>query len=232
MSLLIFIPGKFGPNLDHLSEVGLADLLRDGDRGPNASDLVHGGPGGAPGVLFSWDVAQYKPDAQTWQPCKPDPARGLAAGRFWFGSAKDSTPGPDDFLRDAPARLRGFPVELADGREWLVPNGMMLPCRFALDESGQPAKVPTRPVEKIHERTLWAFQAAASWIRGEAEIPWPEALDYAAFMLSLNYRVNLEICLTLELFDEKNLGLLLARSTDLDTLLAIQKKTAASTSAG
>jgi hypothetical protein len=257
MSLLIFIPGKHGADLKHLVDVGLGDLLRleAGDRGPNGSDLLSAGPGGNRGVVFSFSgsvVPGYAAEKQTWQPAKPGwmpspkpspSGRGqgegagapLPAGRFWFGWPQDSPPRPADLVRDPKATLDGYLVQLADGNSWAIPNGMLLPCRFALDEAGDPQKVPCREVAAIHARTLWAFQAIQRQIETNEPPPWRESLEYAAEMLSLNYRLNLELALALGLFDERNLGNILKASTDLDQLIAISQKkraAAAETSAG
>jgi hypothetical protein len=164
----------------------------------------------------------YRPERQSWTPAKPDLKRGLPGGRCWFGWNKaDGLPAPGALERLPEATFEGMRVKLGDGNEWIVPNGTRLPVRFVLDDAGIPVKLPTRAVEAIHARTLWAFEKTSAYLRDGAPIPWKEGLDYCAFMLGLNYRVNLEICLLLELFNEESIGTLMARSTDLPKLMAL-----------
>jgi hypothetical protein len=230
----IFIPNVSGATPDHLREVGLEELLRleAGDTGPNAVDVVSNGPGGHRGVIFYWPgcpgTPGFHPEQQTWHAAKPDPNRNLPAGRFHI-CVDGAT--PETLARRSKAQLAGFPVELGDGHDWIVPNGMKLPFRFAVGEQGETIRLPKRNVERIHERTLWAFKTLEASMRAGVEIDFDESIAYAAEMLSLNYRVNREICLLLDLFDGSNVGRLMARSTDLEKLLAIAeevKKNAAS----
>jgi len=234
----IFIPKKSGANLDHLREVGLEELLRidAGDPGPMAVDVISNGPGGGPGVIFYWlggeRLPGYFPASQTWHVAKPDAQRNLPAGRFQI--CLDGAT-PETLIRHPKARLDGFPVELGDGHEYIVPSGIKLPFRFAMGDQGETIRLPTRKVERIHERTLWAFRTLEASMQAGIEIDFEESISYAAEMLSVNYRVNREICLLLGLFDGQNVGRLMARSTDLEKLLAIAqevKKKAASASNG
>jgi hypothetical protein len=239
MSLQIFIPNKSGNSPDYLREVGLGDLLRldAGDSGPQSIDVVANGPGNQRGSVFYWLGSEshpgYHPQSQTWVAAKLDKQRQLPAGRFWL--CLDGAT-PDTLVRDESCRLAGYFVELADGNRWVVPNGMLLPMRPALDDTGSIVKLPARKFEAIHNRTLWALSAIEALHRQGTEIPYAESVVYAAEMLSLNYRVNLEICDALGLFDDQNIGRILFCSTDRDRLLAIaddlKKNAAASNSNG
>jgi hypothetical protein len=224
----IFLPNKAGFKPEDFREVGLEDLLRDGDLLPDAYDLVRPGPAGMMGTVLCWRHASnrpgYRPECQAWQPAKPDKTRGLSAGRFYL--CLDET-APETLAREKAACLDGgIPVRLADGREWTLPNGTRMPVRFALDDQGQVIRLPTRKVEKIYERTLWAYRSLETYAREGTPVPCEEALAYLAEMLSINYRVNLEICLALGLFDESNFVRAMAYTTDLPKLQMIGAETA------
>ncbi len=220
MSLLIFIPNVQGCDAPkHFAGVGLAELLREGDPRPNSNEPLVPGPGGKRGVIYSWGIAAYKPDEQDWFEAKRAPL--LPAGRFWCGWPKGQRPGPDELLRDRGTTLDGYRARLGDGKEWCVPNSMILPFRFALGDDGQIEKPIARPYEAIREQALWALGEVERYVRQEADIDWEKAVKYCAFMLSINYRVNLEICLALELFDDKNVGRIMSLSSDYERIVAI-----------
>jgi hypothetical protein len=222
LSLQIFIPNKTGCDLAYLRDVGLEELLRDGDRTPLTVNVLANGPSGGGGIVFFWppDVAGPR-NGQTWHAAKPDPApaRKLPAKRFWF-SVDGAT--PETLARDAAVQLPGYPVQLGDGREWIVPNAMLLPARWALTDSGQTERLPIRRVEKVHQR----MTVALSWIErqftGQTDgTDWDTVIAYVADLLSINYRVDREICLALELFDDLTLRNALRMSVDLEKLQAI-----------
>jgi hypothetical protein len=218
----IFVPNRNGCSLDHLREVGLEELLRDGDSSPMAVDIIGVGPGGHRGVVFYWPRScskpGYHPESQKWIAAKTDAARNLPAGRFHLCLDGDGT--PETLLRDEDARLAGYFVELDAGRKWAIPNSKMLPFRFALDDEGNLIKVPKRQYEPLHKRMQWAFEIAESNLRDGTDIPWDDAIAYAAEMLSINYRVNREICFALELLDNR-VGQILKMSVDFEKLHAI-----------
>jgi hypothetical protein len=224
----IFIPNKTGCNLDYLREVGLEQLLRDGDSMPMAVDVISNGPGGGGGIVFYWmrstKLPGYHPEQQSWHAAKPDTSRNLPAARFYVSVDGDT---PDTLLRDEAARLPGYFAELADGREWAIPNSAMLPFLFGIGDQGEIVRLPKRSVAPVAERMGWAFDSLERMLRDGAEVPWEEGISYAAEMLSLNYRLNRELCLLLGLLDSQSVGRILRFSIDAKTLQAKLETTAA-----
>jgi hypothetical protein len=215
----IFIPDVRGEAdvVQLLTGVGLEELLREGDAKPQTLDVPANGPHGGPGLILHWDRPRDQPQRATWKAAAPDSARKLPAKRFWISF--DPNESPETLKRDA--MLQGIRLTLCDGCEWLVPNVTSLPFRFSIDDEGHACQTPTAKAVKVQERMLWAFNALHALITEKTPIPIEEAIAYAAEMLSLNYRVNREICLELGLFDRDKVLEVLKFSTDLPRLIAI-----------
>lgn len=140
---LYFLPDRnAGVKLSDLCAMGLAHAFekdRDITRVPTEK-----GPGGRPGVVVA-DATHvkrvgYYSTEQRWQQM-----HGLDA---WVGIFTNQVPTPND-LRRADI-LHGYPVELADGKEWTIPlvracaandDGMTwtsaLPARMDIDSEGR-----------------------------------------------------------------------------------------------
>ena len=111
-----------------LVDRGLADRLGiDATAPARTYDAigVDAGPDGRPGVIIaraSSDARlRYEPDRQVWHAC-PGPE---GAARFSVGWYTADPPGPDDLARDDG--LRGVPLRLADGKDWIVPVAQLQP---------------------------------------------------------------------------------------------------------
>ena len=208
-SYLLYFPGQTGADPRHFERAGLGELLRTDDLQPSFADVVDRGPDGGAGVIAGWiDVRHpaanprmgHFPEAQTWEPCKPDASRKLPAGRFWLGREAARPPGPEQLARDV--QLAGFEHLLADGNLWLAPNILLLPHRYALGEDDQEIRVVKASHASIFERGLWCYRAIEAEVRENAPRPGKLLREYCAEMLALNYRVNREISYWLGLWDD------------------------------
>lgn len=225
MNYQIFIPKISGADPRHLCKVGLGHLLSDGDRGPEMADIVDRGPDGGPGLLFTWpgSLPAYRPGELQWFAAKPDKVANLAAGRFWWGFDPANPPTADELLRDVT--LKGKPYAWR-GSVWLVPNVLLLPHRFELDDEGEEVRVVDDTHKHIGERALWAFNAIKDAIENETPKPEKDLRRYALEMLSLNYRLFRDLGHRLGLLhDDSWYGFCLA-SLDLDTLLQVTQEVA------
>lgn len=221
MHFAIFIPRVVGANPKHLEAVGLGDLLRAGDHGPQLAEIPDRGPDQGPGMLFTWRgcLPAYVPGALQWKPAKADPDKGLAAGRFWWGIDPKSPPTPEDLKRNV--QLAGEKLDLGAG-QWLVPNCMKLPHKFILDDSGAEAREVIEDFRPVYDRCQWAFNLAKSVLTDRADLPEAECRRYCIEMLALNYRVFRDLVYELGLLTDANWFPLLARTTDFYALIEIE----------
>lgn len=234
MHYSLFIPQVTGANPRHLDAVGLGDLLRPGDVGPQMADIVDHGPDGGPGLLFTWpgSIPAYQPQGMNWYAAKPDPERGLPAGRFHWGFQNDAPPTPHDLLRTNP--FRGRVIDLGsdtrqpttDNSPWLMPNITLLPHNFILDDTGHEAREVSPDYQAIYDRGMWAYELLRSQIIGEAIAPAAEMRRYAVEMLNLNYRIFRDLAYHLHLLTEANWFTLACASIDIEALIQIEQDTA------
>lgn len=161
--ILYYFPGKKGVSADDFVAAGLAHALEEGLPIRTAGVWANGpdGGGGQIAVVDAGDPDRgYYPDRQCW--------RQVPAQNVWAGVWTDRPFDPESLARRRP--IPGNPVELADGREWLVPivrrwvsdeTGAgwcpALPVRSRLDESGQ--WQPGAVIEKYAR--LW--EIASNW---------------------------------------------------------------------
>jgi hypothetical protein len=234
-SYQIYIPGARGASPDRLTEVGLD--VHDAQASVEAIEVFHNGPdaaqgGSGCGVCFFWlDPEQPEfnprpgvhPGQQEWTPAK---ASGkLPAGRFWMGRELAYAVEPASLLRKS--HETSTPVELADGQIWYIPAVRRLPCKFALDDRGNPAR-------RIEPRYEWFYQQAEAYLNLfltrepgsaiEIEQAWPFALR----ALSMNYRVDANIVDWLGLLNDLTIVNLIGATFEWTTLERVeaQKKKA------
>jgi hypothetical protein len=227
MHYLIFIPNKTGPNRQNLQDVGLGDLLRAGDM-PLWMDLSGNGPGDLPGQVWTWPsgaaIPAYLPDQQTW----------TCHGPYWLGTWNSNRATPKELLRNE--LVDGPVADLADGQSWGIPNLTKLPAVFALDSEFKPIKVPHPKFGEFVGRCAWATEAVIQFLETRQAPDWAAALEFCAQALAINYRVNLQIAVTLGLFNEKLLPRVMMFAADseriLNVLEDVKKKDAALTPAG
>lgn len=225
MHYQIFIPKEGGADPRKLAKVGLGHLLGNNERGPEMADVLDHGPDGGPGLIFTWpgSLPAYRPGELQWFPAKPDKAANLAAGRFWWGYNPAQPPTADELLRGVT--LKGKPYSWR-GNIWLVPNVLLLPHRFELDDEGEEVRVVDDTHKHIGERAVWAFNAIKTSIETETPKPEKELRRYALEMLSLNYRLFRDLAHRMGiLHDDSWYGFCLA-SLDLDTLLQVTQEVA------
>jgi len=172
MSFFYFIPNAGnGFSLDDARALGLGDVL--------AASMHHrqcDGPGGRHGVIVARSDAiasvkvGYWPDAQTWRRL-PGAAE---AKEVWLGYDTESPPGPAELIRAGPL-LPGHQLELADGRNWLVPVAIQaagpplqftraLPAIMDLSEAGEWVPGDVLPVYRF----LW--EIATDWFDAKAAL--------------------------------------------------------------
>jgi hypothetical protein len=224
-----------------LDLVGLSDLLREGEAGPNFTEFDKG-PDGGPGILIEFPKSFSDPtgkwDVCNWEPCWPDVNRNLAAGRFSWGIPKVggfAALSPRDLA--LTNQVRGNDKILGDGRSWVLPCMVLLPHRFTWDpQTGKEAREIHPNWRKLYDRLKWAYDVCLEVIHTGTPADGPKCREYLSEILAVNYRVNAELINRLRLWDDENWWHLFGATTDLDTLIEIQdevqKKRAVSTPPG
>lgn len=121
-------------------------------------------------------------------------------GGCWLGWEKDNPPGPDDLARDV--LLAGVPLDLADGREWIVPvvrsvtevgeAECALPAVYTMGADGELVTGgPVARYARLWEETGWCWDAMVS---GE-EVSDQRAVETCGRVLGANYAVSaFELC--------------------------------------
>jgi hypothetical protein len=229
-ALLYFAPSAKGMTLDGMAELGIDTT---GVVGPGNTRCITSGPNGSDGLVFvphfeghdvSKVTAGYYPDRQKWE---------QAPGRdYWIGYYLTERPGPSDLIRIKC--VNGYPLELADGNQWMIPVG-----RLAEGGAGAtPLPRLTRFDGKKHfqgevvPQYQWLFDVGTRSLEillGEREdgYTYAETADICCRLLAINYHVGpCEIDL-LRLFSEANQLFMLRYVGDSPGFMAIKKKEAA-----
>lgn len=175
---LYFLPGIEADVGKAFAESGLADrLAKDGFARAGWEE----GPDGQSGLAISLtgNGLIYKPAAQTWRGPFNDK-------KLWVGIYTDDPPGPDDLQR--PQQIDGTPVELLDGREWLIPAWRLAPMALTMGMDGQVVHEPLPlrlRLEKHVNRIVEISQG-----KMEVGVEWSEIVAVAADVLSVNHRIS------------------------------------------
>jgi hypothetical protein len=207
----IYVPTSMPPEM---AAAAVGPLFRRGDQEPTAVP-INPGPGGGRGVVLTWaetDDSGYRPERQTWTRCEA--VSGAAESEYWIGFDKLSSPTPANLARAPAARMKGLPARLLDGNDWIVPNSALLQHRFRLGDDGRAARVPAPEAEGVLQLSKWAQDALERSIIDRKLIPLAEGLSVAVSLLRINYRVNIDICRILGLFDPPTIRLALLQSTN------------------
>lgn len=213
--------------------------------GSKSCNPLHGAaPGGSGGAII-FDPARtprngYQPTLQTWQ-------KHESAG-YWVGMWKDDKPGPDALEKAKP--LPGTPVELGDGKQWIVPQARYwasddnpdawpywlhrLPRRVLFDTSGKDIALQAPSVEEAYAE-LWALSEMDVRIRyGEAseadkaELSGVRLFLNALRILSFNYCLGPVEANLLGLFTTESWQAIFDALNDAETWRGfIEKKVAA-----
>lgn len=217
MAVLYYFPGATGATHEHLEQAGLAHLVPPGEPGPEFADILAGGPDGGRGLLATWrgldpdhgpKTLGLRPEIR-WQPARPDPSQGLAAGRYWLGIEADRPTTPTSLQRKQ--RFAGDPVRLADGQEWIVPIANQLPHSHGLDAHGEHCRRLDPAYQWFWEESERFAQAMAAKLdeyerdgRKGKKIPilLKDAWHYCCRVLALNYRLDAELIDALGLLDD------------------------------
>ncbi|MES2793211.1 MAG: hypothetical protein V4719_26615 [Planctomycetota bacterium] len=225
MHYSIYIPRAVGANPEHLTAVGLGELLRPDDEGPQFGDLIANGPDGGAGLYVVWTGSEpvYRPNELQWKPAKPDKVRNLPAGRFWWGVSGAEPLTPGDLVRTK--LFRGHFVELKE-QTWIIPNILLLPHDFVLDDNGEEAREVCATHRQMYDRGMWAYNELKTHIETSLPSPEKELRQYVRDMLTLNYRLFPDLISHLRLLSDDSWFSLACNSCDLATLLAIERDVA------
>lgn len=228
-SYQIYVPGEKRENAQAVfPDVGLADLLADGDSAPMGRRVVQGGPDGGFGVVFKWDDPRrpeffgVRLSTQRWEK--------YADGAYWFGCERDAPPRPDDLLWSKVPT--GDHVAMHDGNAWLIPAMRHFP-KVLVCHNGT---VEGEPPAECAAYAAWLDRAVRWFLpdEGPPRIPWDAGMQFCAVALRQNYRVNLHAVSFLRLIDERSLQEVVKAAIEWDAieshLLALEKKTSDPTS--
>lgn len=208
---LYYLPGK--DRNTGLVAIRAAGLGYAFDRQPTVGRVENFPPGGGPPgvVLADGDAVQVvavQPDRQRW--------RKAPGAEHWVGMFTDAEPpGPGDLVRASP--LPGHAVELADGKEWIVPTARAwsetegghgwsraLPGMVDLDDDGK------WTVGDVEPRYAGLWQIAEQWYDtiaaptetedGDFLIDFGDVQAAAVTALQANYRIGPAGVVLLKLF--------------------------------
>lgn len=192
MAYAIFIAGDDVSNHAKLDAIGLGQLKS----GANFMG-TRAGPDGKAGVVISWYTPDdprgpmaFLPDLQTW----------TCEGQFHLGFWNDSPPGPQDF---ASGRYAGYPVELGDGKQWIMPAATSFVQAIEIGADYFPTfAMPSQLEPLLAESLQWVAWLEAIKDREPGNtLTVPESVvGYLQSMLELNYRLFPAMIHRLQLF--------------------------------
>lgn len=203
MHFQIYIP-RAADVAESLVDVGLAHLASEFD----ARLIV--GPDGGRGALFSWlkpgsTELGYQAERQTWTPAAA--AGDLASGRYWLGLWNDSPPTPADLARTY--QQPGKPLQLGDGRTWIIPRVAELPRDVQLADDGTLRFVVQRKFHAFYVVADAWRQRLAAMNPDDPEagnVDYVELWEFANQALEINYRTTPEVVSALSLFSTETIG--------------------------
>jgi len=236
---LIFVPGAAGVSTECLKHVGLAELLRDDEPGPDAIECDRG-PGGKSGLLMTWrtgdpavDPRLMMHDRLEWKPAVriDHPELGeLKAKRYWIGIDLDNPIKPSDLARKN--QVRGLNITLGDGMTYAVPTISRFPNSYQLADGGEIKRVVKEQYAEFYRLgmsvaadVLDEFEKVET-IRDRVpdiddysiEVTAVDGLRLIAAAIALNYRLNWELVYLLGLLDESTAAMALMAFCELQEI--------------
>lgn len=204
-AFLYYFPGAAKPaaaTSDIRAECNLASVL--GDAGFSHRGITTFPLDGTNGYLIAVTPGKdgkaakcgYYPDAQVW--CKVRGADGKVT--HWIGYEKASPPGPADLAR--PEMVDGYPVKLADKREWVIPCVHVplttLPRIFRPDENGEADLSVASQYDDVCKMGAQWFEDVGS----QKKFVLKEYFEFTAALLAINYRLGQREILELGLISD------------------------------
>jgi len=227
---LIWIPEQQSrPTAQEIKQLGL-DWL--GEHSAGCLPNVAGPAAGISGLLMQLEPncpggrttrAHFEPETQEWVQAL-DPQPSALSPSYWYGWRRDDPPRPEDLAR--PDQYLGYPVQLGDGRQWLVPTVRA----FGTKKIRLEPHVGWLSLMQEDEELLdvanryWDSQI----VIGKTEKPRvSEVIDFACKLLGVHYRIGPLQISTWGLLEKQALDQILWAALDLPAVqaeLAARKK--------
>jgi hypothetical protein len=216
--IMYFVPGPSTIDEEKCKKLGLGYVMNGG---PSFAG-IQGDPTGSgkgPGVVFTFTEAFLQDAGKCVWEKLPD-------ADIWAGYNPADPPKPADFAREK--QIDGYPVELADGNQWLIPvaraidGASPMPKRLVWKPEGWQTGDVLPAYKDLfgHACRVWDCLIGAS----ETDIAIPDGADVAAMALAINYRLGRTEISLLGLFDTKSMGQVLRMLVEWPAALEIQKK--------
>jgi hypothetical protein len=198
--ILYYQSGAKSMTMKDVRELGLGYAFEDG---VTYNRVLQGGPDGGRGVVFceAGGDSRYDPGSQEWH-------RYPGRDDLWIGWRRDARPGPAELARKNG--VRGYPVRLADGREWMIPVAVLPGLEPALPrlQEWDGEEWTLGRVQDKYRRYWDTAMAIFEKVRvgledGETEIS-VDTQDLSAQAMTLNYRVGPAEISALGLWDENS----------------------------
>ena len=223
---LYFLPLP-GANRGILAERGLLSRFTESpgagdDLLPHVVSGIDAGPDGQRGCIVALgnQPAPYDVREQFWQPS--------SNGKFWVGAEKINMPRPEDLERNPG--LKGEYIALLDRNAWRSPVILRWDAAGCCHEINLPQSLAPSfengkcQFKKQVRPPFAATHALAEQIFNDfgngATISIEEAVDRAARLLGMNYRIGIEEIGLLGLLDNALALKILATAIDLETINA------------
>jgi hypothetical protein len=229
----IFIPNVKGSNPEYLQQVGLGELLREGESAPSAVECFRG-PDNLPGMVFGWPIGVGKsvplgnfPQIK-WTPNHDS--------KFWIGVDPENPPQPIDLIRHVT--VIGSQVTLGDGFTWNLPTLSRLPSSYALNRQGELTQIVKDQFKRLYDSSLSIVTEILRQFDmievvrekrpdlQEYAIPVSvqDGLKLVADSLAINYRLTFEIAIILGMFDQSSAARALVELVELRELRLVSEQ--------
>ena len=198
---LYYLPGVPGVSEQSLANLGLRSRFASCEHAgliEHSVSQVEDGPKGRGCIVARGHPAEYSPERQIW----------TEGEVFWVGYEKGMAPGPEDLAREVGHA--GYPIILADEREWRAPrlwswdraqccHTPNLPRAFA-KKNGRMVLIVRPEFKQYDDLAGWVWDAYLA----ETTLPLDRLVENCATLLGMNYRLGVEEILALGLLDESH----------------------------